>query len=82
MSAIHVVARTTFGHGNPSRPNPLGGLFDVGVDGVNVAARVGENQALATLADFGLAVADLTIRPSQPSCDSALFKQRVLGTGA
>ena len=59
MSAIHVVALTGNGREVLTRPNPLYGLFDVIVDGVNVSARIGESQALALLADLGAAVADL-----------------------
>jgi outer membrane protein assembly factor BamB len=59
MSAIHVVALTGNGRGTPPGPNPLYGLFDVIIDGVNVSARIGESQALALLADLGMAIADL-----------------------
>ena len=59
MSAIHVVVRPGADRGNQPRPSPLYGLFDVVVDGINVTARIGENQALTLLADLGTAVADL-----------------------
>jgi len=59
MSAIHVVAFKGNGRGTTPRPNPIHGLFDVIIDGVNVSARIGESQALTLLADLGMAVADL-----------------------
>ena len=59
MSAIHVVVRPGAERGGQQRLSPLYGLFDVVVDGINVTARIGENQALTLLADLGTAVADL-----------------------
>ena len=59
MSAIHVVVRSGVEQSGPQRPTPLYGLFDVVVDGINVTARIGENQALLLLADLGTAIADL-----------------------
>src|ERR1017187_6542318 len=59
MSAIHVVVRSGVEQSGPQRPTPLYGLFDVVVDGINVTARIGENQALLLLADLGAAIADL-----------------------
>ncbi len=59
MSAIHVVVRPGAERSGQQRLIPLCGLFDVVVDGINVTARIGENQALTLLADLGTAVADL-----------------------
>jgi hypothetical protein len=59
MSAIHVVVRSGVEQSIPQRLTPLYGLFDVVVDGINVTARIGENQALLLLADLGTAIADL-----------------------
>jgi len=58
MSAIHVVVRPPR-ETQPSALEPLSGLFDVVVDGVNVTARVGESHALPVLAELGHAVAGL-----------------------
>ncbi len=59
MSAIHVVVRSGVEQSAPQRLTPLYGLFDVVVNGINVTARIGENQALLLLADLGTAIADL-----------------------
>lgn len=59
MSAIHVVALTGNGRTTPPGPNPLYGLFDVIIDGINVSARIGESQALSLLADLGTVIGDL-----------------------
>ncbi|MBE7480709.1 MAG: PQQ-like beta-propeller repeat protein [Polyangiaceae bacterium] len=58
MSAIHVVVRPPR-EAPPSALEPLSGLFDVVVDGVNVTARVGESHALPILAELAHAVANL-----------------------
>lgn len=58
MSAIHVVVRPPR-ETPPSALEPLSGLFDVVVDGVNVTARVGESHALPVLAELAHAVAAL-----------------------
>jgi PQQ-like domain len=58
MSAVHVIVRPQ-PLSSPAALKPLGGLFDVVVDGVNVTARVGEAHALLVLAELGQAVAGL-----------------------
>lgn len=58
MSAIHVVVRPQRDN-PPAALEPLRGLFDVVVDGVNVTARVGESHALPVLAELAHAVANL-----------------------
>lgn len=58
MSAIHVVVRPPR-ETQPSALEPLSGLFDVVVDGVNVTARVGESHALPILAELANAVTTL-----------------------
>jgi outer membrane protein assembly factor BamB len=59
MTAIHVVVRPRTARTPSTDLQPLYGLFDVVVDGINVTARIGDAQALALLGDLGLAVADL-----------------------
>jgi outer membrane protein assembly factor BamB len=58
MSAIHVIVRP-HPSSSPRVLDPLRGLFDVVVDGVNVTARVGEAHAPLVLAELGHAVAAL-----------------------
>jgi hypothetical protein len=61
MSAIEVVVRprpeTT---PEASALEPLQGLFDVIVDGVNITARIGDSQSLSLLDDLGQATAELS----------------------
>ncbi len=59
MSAIQVVVRPRPETAPSTALQPLYGLFDVIVDGVNITARLGEGQALALLSDLGLAVSSL-----------------------
>jgi outer membrane protein assembly factor BamB len=60
MSAIEVVVRPRPETATWSALEPLYGLFDVIVDGVNITARVGESQSLSLLSDLGLATAELS----------------------
>lgn len=57
MSAIHVVVRPAPSTRSPLEP--LAGLLDIVVDGVNITARVGETQGYALLSELGHAVAAL-----------------------
>jgi outer membrane protein assembly factor BamB len=59
MSAIQVVVRPRPETAPSTALQPLYGLFDVIVDGVNITARLGEGQALALLSDLGTAVSSL-----------------------
>ncbi len=58
MSAIHVVVRPAPSTRSPLEP--LAGLLDIVVDGVNITARVGETQGYALLSELGHAVASLS----------------------
>ncbi len=60
MSALHVVVHPRPSNNVPSSAlSPFQGLLDLVVDGTNLTARIGQAQALAVLAEFGLAVASL-----------------------
>ena len=59
MSAIHVVPRPELARAQHRDHGPLYGLFDVVVDGVNITARIGTNQAIALHGEFAHAVAAL-----------------------
>jgi hypothetical protein len=60
MSAIEVVVRPRPEPSPVSALEPLYGLLDVIVDGVNITARIGESQSLSLLADLGQATAELS----------------------
>jgi len=59
MSALHVVVHPRPSNVPSSALAPFQGLLDLVVDGINLTARVGQSQALAVLAELGLAVASL-----------------------
>src|SRR5687767_6562117 len=67
MSAIEVVVRPRPETATWSALEPLYGLFDVIVDGVNITARVGESQSLSLLSDLGLATAELSRGQRDPA---------------
>jgi outer membrane protein assembly factor BamB len=60
MSAIEVVVRPRPETLPSSALEPLHGLLDVIVDGVNITARVGESESLTLLDDLGRATAELS----------------------
>jgi hypothetical protein len=60
MSAFHVVVRPRPDRAPSPALEPLYGLFDVIVDGVNITARIAEGFALSLLADLAHAVAGLS----------------------
>ncbi|HLV64350.1 MAG TPA: PQQ-binding-like beta-propeller repeat protein [Polyangiaceae bacterium] len=60
MSAIEVVVRPRPKALHPVEPSPLPAQFDVLVDGINITARLGEQQTVSVLSDLGHAVAALS----------------------
>ena len=60
MSAFHVVVRPRPDRAPSPALEPLYGLFDVIVDGINITARIAEGFALSLLADLAHAVAALS----------------------
>jgi len=80
MSAIHVIVRPQ-AQTPPAAFEPLKGLFDVVVDGVNVTARVGESHALPVLAELAHAVAALVSGRRPRATVQLLAEQEVWDLG-